>query len=267
MKKNIILFPFILFIIYLSICLLFNYSQRSLMYFPTKSHQHDSSWKQILNESTTLGIEKIVGENIDNSDKITNIIIFHGNAGNASDRTYYQTFFNSLPSKKYRIIIHEYPGYGFNYKENISKETLINHGRDLIFYVKKHYSDNIILVGESIGNGIASQLAVEFSINKFLLITPYSSISKVAQSKFWFLPVSFFIKDNFDNVLNLKKYKGQTFFIIAQYDQIIPPKFAIDLYNEINSPKQKIIVMRAGHNNWLSLLSSEQFEQIDLFLK
>ena len=68
------------------------------------------------------------------------------------------------------MIVAEYPGFGMNKDLGISKENFINHSREVMQYAKEKYGDNITLIGESLGTGIASQMASEFNIKNLLLI-------------------------------------------------------------------------------------------------
>lgn len=289
---------------YLLTCGLVYYKQRSLMYFPNKGLEYDNNlWKKVSANDHFLGFEYIhtrsfsdkeefsklttneqikvlnkndnvvINDDVDCSLKMDNletktIVVFHGNSGNASSREYYQTFFNKMICRKnqYRIIVAEYPGFGLNSEQAITKENFINHARAIMKYVKANYGGKIIVTGESLGTGIASQMASEFEVEKLLLITPYSSIGEVAQSRFWFLPVGLLLKDNYNSKKNLKNYQGDTLILVAQNDLVVPPKFADRLYKSIQNKKQKIIIENASHSNWMRFLTKSQKNEISSFL-
>lgn len=249
--KHLLIIPFI----YLIFCLIIYYSQHSLLYFPNiETGFNKQTWNSIVKNNKFLGLETI-----DNYTKT--ILIFHGNSGNANTRNYYQSIFPN-----YHIIVAEYPGYGNNKDLSISKKSLIDYARQITRYTQDNFRNNFIIVGESLGTGIASQMATEFDIDKLIMITPYSSIANVAQSKFWYLPAHLIVKDNYNSVLNLQNYTGKSLFIIAEHDQVIPANFAIDLYNQIHSPKNNIFIINAGHNNWFEYMTAEQKHTLYNFL-
>lgn len=250
--KDFIILP----IFYLLICFLLYIFQRDLMYFPVKDNNYNhSTWNIIQSKGELLGLD-----NKNDSNKV--IIVFHGNAGNANLRDYYIDFF----PKDYHIIVEEYPGFGLNSTLSISQENLINHSRKLMHYTIDKYGKNIIIVGESIGTGIATQMANEFNISKLLLFTPYSTLLDVVQNKFWYAPAFLLLKDNYDSVKNLHNYKGNILLVIAENDRIIPAKHAFSLYDSIEGNKDKIVVKNAGHNTWIHLLTDKQLKHIKNFI-
>jgi uncharacterized protein len=58
----------------------------------------------------------------------------------------------------------------------------------------------IILMGRSLGTGVAVYLSSVRSVGKVILVTPYDSIEAVAQDRYFFLPVAFLLKNKFDSV-------------------------------------------------------------------
>lgn len=253
--KNLIVLS-IIPLAYILICLFMFISQRHLMYFPYITNQlQESVWKKLIVNNTLLGIESL-------DNKKDTVIIFHGNAGNAAMRHYY---FNLVP-KKYHIIVAEYPGFGLNSEKELGKESILNDARILVADVKKRSKGEVVLIGESLGTGVASEMAKEFNIEKLFLITPYSSIADVAQKRYWYLPISLLIKDNFNSMQSLEEYKGKTLLLISEKDKVIPPEFADKLYKNISGRKDKIVVANAGHSSWMKNMTPEQVNKVNTFL-
>lgn len=251
-KKDFIILP----VFYLILCLSLYFAQRSLMYFPDVSEVYNKEvWNPIIEKNEVLALESK-----DNNKRT--IILFHGNATNATSQVFYRNFF----PKDVHLITVEYPGYGLNNKMDISKDNLLNHARKVMKYAKEKYGENIILTGESLGSGIASEMAKEFNIKKLFLITPYTTIGEVAQDKFWFVPASFLIKDNFNNIDTLKDYKGETFILMSEHDKVIPHKFAKELHHSLSNKKEQIFINGAGHTNWNDYITDMQLNQLRNFL-
>jgi esterase/lipase len=251
--KSLILFP----LIYSGLCLLLYKKQNSLLYFPDKTDSYNNeTWNTI----TTHDGKILALESLDDYPKA--VILFHGNSKNANVRTYYKHF---LPKNAHTIVA-EYPGFGTNQHMTITKQNMIDHARELMAYAKEKYGDNISLVGESLGTGIASQMANEFNIKNLLLITPYTSIAEVAQNKYWYAPVSLILKNNYNSVENLKNYQGKTLFVISENDEVIPPKFAHKLFDSVRDNKEQIVISGAGHSNWMQMMKREQRSKLIDFL-
>lgn len=242
---------------YLLICIFMFVSQRHLMYFPRVTTElSETTWKKVFVNNNLVGVESL-------DDNPDTVIIFHGNVGNANMRNYY---FNLMP-KNYHVVVAEYPGFGLKNDTEITKDNILSDARKLVTHMKGKTKGNIALVGESLGTGIASQMAKEFDVKKLMLITPYSSIADVAQSRYWYLPVSWLIKDNFNSVENLAKYNGQTLIMISEKDQVIPPQFAEKLYSTISGKKEKMVIVGASHSGWLKNMTQEQVNKVKVFLQ
>ncbi len=148
------------------------------------------------------------------------VLVFHGNAGSAPDRSYYVAALGRLG---YRVILCEYPGYG-------AREGRPNE-RSLVFEAHRAArtrwpaSDPRSYVwGESLGCGVASALAGDrtLAIEGVVLLTPWDTLPDLAQSKFPFLPARFILRDRYDNIHPLKGFKGRIAVIMAGRDEIIP---------------------------------------------
>lgn len=253
MKKN--LKPYLLpLIVYMSLCIFIFIFQRNLLYFPYDDTNKSDHWTIIKNENEKLGLVK-------RSNQENIVVVFHGNAGSASMRDYY---LDIIPNN-YRLIVAEYPGFGINTGEKINQENIIRKARALMKEIKP--SEKLVIIGESIGSAVAAQMAKEFNANKLILVTSYNNLQSVAQSKFWFLPAYYLLKDKWDTVESINGYKGDTLLIVAQRDNVIPPKFADKLYESINSNKTKIVVDKANHNDWLDYISDKQITQIIQFMQ
>lgn len=232
------------------------FTQRSLLYHPVKNSAPPTGWLALQKNDYILGIENNV-----QSDKT--IVIFHGNSQNASSKIHYEKIF---PNTK--IIINEYPTFGLNNKKVLNELAIREQASELMRYVTENYKkEDILLIGESLGTGVASLMAKEFDIPQVILITPYTSLKEVAQFRYWFAPAKYLLKDNFDNVENLTNYNGKVLIVMAQNDNVINVKFAQTLFNNLKSNKQSIFVENAGHSTWRNFLTSPQKEILSFFIK
>ncbi|HSO78858.1 MAG TPA: alpha/beta fold hydrolase [Chromatiaceae bacterium] len=84
------------------------------------------------------------------------LVLFHGNAGSARDRTYY---LNALESLGVRVILAEYPGYGGR-DGSPSQASLVADGRETVRLARATYGEPLWVWGESLGAAVAAQVAV-----------------------------------------------------------------------------------------------------------
>lgn len=249
------LIPYWRILIYYCIfCVLIFAFQRKILYFPQSMPFPVKGWSVVKNNEEALGLSRREGqENI--------VVVFHGNAGNASIRNYY---LDIIPNN-YTLIVAEYPGFGINEGEAINQDNIVRKARALMREIKP--KGQLIILGESLGSAIAAQMAQEFKADKLILVTPYDKLQKVAQSRFWFLPAYYLLRDKWDTQESIKNYSGETLLIIAQKDSVIAPRFAQSLFEAMSSPKDRIIVQGADHNDWLDMLNPEQRIKILKFIK
>jgi uncharacterized protein len=192
------------------------------------------------------------------------VIVFHGNAGTAADRTYY---IKALVPLGYRVILAEYPGYGAR-GGKLGEKSFVSDAKETVHDAYKQYGGPLFLLGESLGCGVAAAVAKEppVTIDGILLITPWDTLLSVAKSKFSWLPLRFLMKDKYDNMSNLKGYQGRTAIVGAEKDEIIPMRHAFALYQSLPGRKAMWLVKEAGHNDWPMLVDKPWWREIMDFL-
>jgi pimeloyl-ACP methyl ester carboxylesterase len=212
--------------------------ERWLLFQPT--HQpHSNGLTPWIRNGETIGYSRKV-------ESPRNIwLMLHGNAGQASDRLYAVPSFSGEDS----VFILEYPGYGD--RQGIpSKETLNQAAREAYAFLRDTYPRiPVCVVAESIGSGPASSLAgLSQPPDKVVLIVPFDRLSLVAEDHFPSFLVKLLLKDNWDNVDALSKYKGPVDVFGAEADTIIPVRHAKNLAASI--PTSKLVIISGGHNDW-----------------
>jgi uncharacterized protein len=107
----------------------------------------------------------------------------------------------------------------------------------------------IYLVGESLGSGVASYLAGTYSnkISGVVLISPFTSLTDVAQSHFPLLPVRLLLIDRFPSEKYLNNYHGKLGITVDGKDTVVPKKFGLRLYNGYAGPKKLWEFPDGGH--------------------
>lgn len=192
------------------------------------------------------------------------IIVFHGNAGTALDRAYYS---RALVPLGYRVILAEYPGYGSRPGKH-GERSFVRDGLELVDTVRERFDGPLILIGESLGAGVVAALTFQRpdSIAGVAFITPWDSLARLAQRKFWFLPVGFLIKSKYDNIVNLSTYSGPKAVLLAASDRVIPPTHALSLFESLSEPKQLWKFEEEGHNSWPAGPEEDWWEEMINYL-
>jgi pimeloyl-ACP methyl ester carboxylesterase len=225
--------------------------QYRLLYFPSSSTPSEEYLEANDIKPWPSSIADYRGFIVPNERDHTNgtIVVFHGNGGTAADRAFYV---KALGPLGYRVILAEYPKYGGR-KGELGEKAFANDGSETVRLAFAKYGEPLFLLGESLGCGIAAAIARETSvkIDGIVLITPWDTLASVAQSTFPLLPVRFFLKDKYDNIDNLKAFKGRIAVVGAGRDEIVPIVHAKKLYDSLPATTKKMwIIQGAGHNDW-----------------
>lgn len=174
------------------------------------------------------------------------IFYYGGNAEEVSLNL--DDFHNRLEAN---VVLFNYRGYGLS--DGKPAEKALKTDALKIF---RHYSDklslkpdNRIVMGRSLGSGIAAYIAVHDSVRKTILITPYSSIRDVAYEHFPKTLVNLLLNDHWDTMDYIGELRNPVLFLVAARDDIIPPRLAERLYEHIRAEKNMIYIERAGHND------------------
>jgi alpha-beta hydrolase superfamily lysophospholipase len=192
------------------------------------------------------------------------ILIFHGNAGSALDRTYYVDILQNLG---YVVILMEYPGYGAK-AGHVGEHTLVAAARQAAGIVQEQFNQPLIVIGESLGCGIAAAVAgiPGLSVDGLVLITPWDTLGHVAQSHYWYLPTRWFVRDTYDNIAHLQHVLCPVAVIMADRDNLIPNKHTQRLYESLTGPKKLWTLQGVGHNDWPDAVDSDWWKEVMAFI-
>lgn len=193
------------------------------------------------------------------------VVVFHGNAGTAADRTYYV---KALGSIGYRIILAEYPGYGQRGGE-LGEKSFVDDAQATVRLVSETYREPLFLLGESLGCAVAAGAAKDLSlrIDGILLITPWDTLLAVAKSTFPWFPVGLLMKDKYDSVANLKSFQGRIAVVGAERDEILPIRHANALYQSLTGNKRMWTLKGVGHNDWLYVVDESKWREFMDFIR
>ena len=193
------------------------------------------------------------------------IVLFHGNGGTAFDRGFYM---EPLTRLGFRVILAEYPRYGGR-PGKVGEKPFVADGMETTRLAYEQYGEPLYLLGESLGCGVAGGVAKNTTtpIAGIILITPWDTLASVAKSLFPFLPVSMLLTDKYDNMENLKAFRGNISVVGAERDEILPVKHAHSLYAALPEGQKRMwLIKGAGHNDWPFHTDASLFREITEFV-
>lgn len=238
--------------------------QRHMLYYPDTEYPPTEELKEIGVELWPQGEAPYKGLISAPFDSKGLVIVFHGNAGAAWHRAYYV---DALVPLGYRVLLAEYPGYGGR-KGSLGEDSFVRDAKQLVREAWQEFGAPIFLWGESLGCGVAAAVARDgdIPINGVVMLTPWDSLTNLAQKMYWFLPVGILLRDKYDNRKNLQVFKGPVAVVVAEKDEIVPKKFGLSLYESIPGKKRLWIFPHSGHNDWPASPKEKWWKEVMDFL-
>jgi len=215
--------------------------QRNLLYHPSVDNYHKD---EVTNEPTEIEKVKITTvDNINlvawfynkNIEKFKTILFFHGNAGSLENRTYKLNHFKDL---NVNFLIIAWRGFSGNAGKP-NEAGLYSDAASAIKWLKlKGVTEkNIILYGESLGTGVAVEVAQNKNYAGIILESPYTSMVNVGKKHYPFFPVRFLLKDKFENHKKITNISVPVLIIHGKIDKIVPFAMGKKMYQLANEPK------------------------------
>jgi fermentation-respiration switch protein FrsA (DUF1100 family) len=175
------------------------------------------------------------------------VLFFHGNAGDIGNHLPFAKF---LIEAGYGLLALEYRGYGGN--PGTPREAgLVADGRAAFGFLNSQGipDSSIVLYGESLGTGVAVQLAAEHPVRAMILRSPYTSIAEVAAIQLPYLGARWLVRDKFDSMAKIGGNKAPLFVFHGAQDALIPMALGRALFDAAAEPKTWLTVEGAGHND------------------
>ena len=197
--------------LYLTACAGLYFSQRALLYHPQPSLEIYRALPKL-----KLAVKDAELSVSIRPHKGADALIFFG--GNAENVAWSMPLFSSL-FPDYAIYLPDYRGYGDSTGKP-SEEALHNDALSLFDKVYAQHS-NVVVVGRSLGSGVAVRLASQRPVARLMLVTPYDSILNVAQSRFPWFPIQWLLIDKFESWRYAPKISVPTLLVAAENDEVI----------------------------------------------
>jgi fermentation-respiration switch protein FrsA (DUF1100 family) len=173
------------------------------------------------------------------------VVLFHG----AGVHIGYNAFKErQLLDDGYGVFACEYRGFAGN-PGTPTQDGLYMDGRAVMQWLKKQgYNESkIVLYGESLGTGVAVQMATEYAVSALVLEAPYSSTLEVAEYLYPFVPVRYLMKDDLNSLSKIGQAKAPLLIIHGTRDSMIPIGFSRKLFDAAKEPKTFIPIEGAEH--------------------
>ncbi|MGA7383883.1 MAG: alpha/beta hydrolase [Methylocella sp.] len=222
--------------------------QRRLQYFPDRRlvdpAQAGMNGVEDLRLTTDDG-ETLVAWYVPAKDGHPLILYFHGNGGALADRV---PRFRALTASGDGLLAISYRGYGGSTGSPTQKGLMADGETAYLEARARGYGgDRIVLMGESLGTGVAIALAATHNAAALVLDSPYSSAVEVAAAHYAIFPVNWLMFDRFRSDLVIQNVHIPILVVHGDEDDVIPIHLARRLFELANEPKTFMLISGGKH--------------------
>ncbi len=227
--------------------------QRDFMYFPNTDRpvlaESEAPEMQVVDVPTSDGLNLLAWYSPAPENAPT-VLLLHGNGGNLAWRSFKA---RHLIDAGFGVLLLEYRGYG----GNEGKPTHAGFSEDAesayrFLLDQGVHPANMVYYGESLGTGVAAELAAKHPPKALILETPYTSIAQVAAEVYYpHIPYAKkLVKDNYDTVTALKQLQDVPVLVLhGKDDEIIPFRYGQAVFDAANEPKEFWVVEEGMHTD------------------
>lgn len=253
---------------YLAICLLMIFFEAQLVY-PVPSVSNPAAWRIDQAAQTDISFEaddgvKLHGWFFAHEQPRFAVLYCHGNGEDISHNAAYMAFLrNKLEAS---IFVFDYRGYGKSEGSPHEAGIILDGLAAQRWLAKKLQiqTDEIVLMGRSLGGGVAVALAEQQGARALVLQNTFANMSEVAAGKFPWLPVRWIMHNRFPSAERITRYTGPMLQTHGTTDRVVPYAQAKQLFAAASGqPKQWVENVGIGHN---ARLPAHYYETLVEFL-
>lgn len=224
--------------VYAAACLALFLAQRSFIYYPPAVPMFPAP------KTSTLEVPGAVLRVSERPLRGERAVIYFG--GNAEDVSASLPLLN-LAFPDHALYLAHYRGYlGSTGKP--TEKALVADALALFDRVVREHKE-VVVIGRSLGTGVAVQLASARPVKKLVLVTPFDSLRALAAVHFPYFPVRWLLRDRYDSWRHAPQVKAPTLLLVAERDEIIPMGSSERLLARFPDGGATMTVIRgAGHN-------------------
>ncbi|MFE8598326.1 alpha/beta hydrolase [Archangium violaceum] len=175
------------------------------------------------------------------------VVHFHGNGEQLADGAWLAQRFQEAGLGFYAV---EYPGYGLATEQGPSEAGIYVAAETALDHLHQELSvppERTVLQGQSLGSGVAVEMARRGQGARLVLITPYTSIVDLGARLFSWLPVSLLVRDPFDSAAKAPGLKLPVLIVHGTRDEVIP----VDMGQTLGTlfPNATVRLLEGKHHN------------------
>ena len=191
------------------------------------------------------------------------IVYFQGNAQGLAARA---ERFSLFRQAGYGVLALGYRGFSGSSGQP-SEQGLLADGAAAVEFLRASGipPDRLVYYGESLGTGVAVQLAGSDRTRPAAVIleAPFTSAADIARLSYWFLPVGLLMHDQFRSIEHIANLRASLFVLHGDADGVVPVAHGRRIFEAAAEPKEMMEVPGGSHG---MALTPEIWARMDAFL-
>jgi hypothetical protein len=225
-------------IVYLLVTVSLYIFQRSLLYHPAENNYSG--------DKLTVNIEKVKITTEDDIELLAwyhnkdikrykTILYLHGNAGSLENRIHKINHFNDM---NINFLLLAWRGFNGN-SGKPTEQGLYRDAKSAVKWLINQGigEENIIIYGESLGTGIATEIAQKKNFAGVILESPFTSMIAAGKSKYPIFPIKLLLKDKYESDKKIKNIMSPILVMHGEADKIVPFWMGEKIFQMANEPK------------------------------
>lgn len=175
------------------------------------------------------------------------VLMSHGNGGNLTNR---REMLARLHGLRLAVLVYDYRGYGRS-EGSPNEAGILADGRAARKWLAERAGipeSEVVYLGESLGGGVAVDLAAHDGGRGLILLSTFTSLPDVAAIHYPMLPVRMIMRSRLDSLSKIGRFSGPTLVAHGDADSLIPQELGRRLFEAAIGPKRFVNLPGSDHN-------------------
>ena len=178
------------------------------------------------------------------------VVAFHGNA---EDLSHQDVLAAAVTGAGLGFLAVEYPGYGMLSGPQPTEASNYAAAAAALRWLREQGigPDRTVLFGQSLGTGIAMEMASHQFADRVILVSPFTSMVRMAKKTAPIAPVGLLLRDRYNSLAKAPKVTQPVLVVHGTEDEIVPYEQGAELCAAL--PNGTLVTLDGMHHNDLPL--------------
>jgi fermentation-respiration switch protein FrsA (DUF1100 family) len=208
---------------------------------------------------------KLHGWYVPNPDARRLVVYCHANGEHVADQANLMCRLQSILQAT--LFVFDYRGYGRSRGKPFERGCIADGMAAQCWLAEREgvTTDEIVLMGRSIGGGVATAMAAEQGAKALVLEHTFSRMTEAARALYPYFPVNWFMRNRYNSVKRIQRYQGPVFQCHGSADEVVPIALARKLHAAVPGEMKQFYEIANGRHN--DTLPPRYYESLVRFLE